>query len=136
MLVSELVWEKRSSGGLPYYYYYYYYYYYLSQLLHCDGDDRDWRIQHCLNWNYDGTTYPDVWYIEHRLQDKYFSGSSNDGHATMCLAELGCWLTQFTPKGNNDGTSSEERMVRSQARGDGAGAAGDRAERNAGALMD
>jgi hypothetical protein len=41
------------------------------------------------------------------LRDNFFSGGNEDGRITTCIAELGCWLTQFTPKGNTDGTSSD-----------------------------
>jgi hypothetical protein len=99
MLVSELVWTHQQGMRAPGYD--------LSQLLRREGDDRDWRVQKCVDWNCSHGTYPEVWYIEHRTSSSYFSGETENGHATACLAELGCWLTQFTPKGNTDGTSSD-----------------------------
>jgi hypothetical protein len=58
--------------------------YYLSQLLHRDGDYRDWRVNVTLtiNWNcMAGTIYLKFGTSSIAASSKYFSGCDDDGHA-------------------------------------------------------
>jgi hypothetical protein len=106
MLFSELVMTEGGSTLHPYW---------ISQPLRRNGDHREWRVQRNTNHNYDG---PDKWFVECYAGKGYgrykIFRFQDDGLLTTCLAELGCWLTEFTPitpRGNDDHERSHEKAM-------------------------